>query len=543
LTIALLILSVAYGVFEAGRRNGVQSAATLNLPVFATKLGLKNTVTSALVNVSNGGENTTLATNLDEYASFVGNQSHFGKCTILSTALDASPYESGIWISWGSDGTGVSSAYANFTLVFTGTTSDAQMEHAVNVTTGLEVEGTYVKLAGTNKQVSVTCTIYNEGEFASASNITLFYDFDGDLLTQDWTPVTSPSVTDYGTGTYTISCTADTEIRDDPVLLSAHVYDLRDIFVIANCTCSEASYDYVDNNISNVDSSADIGTHSAFAAQQVGPDSVYDTLTEGNTGNVLTNYTLVDAESFEGSWPPTDWIATGNWNKETDQYYDGSYSADFDGEGNGVDGNLTTAELDCSDAVSIYVSFEFYDESLDPNELHLEYFDGTSWVEITDLGSLYTEGTWNLYEQKITDSRYFVSNFMIRWEAIDVESGGGGNNEHAYVDLVTVSKEAYSPDNYELDLEVQWINADFDETNEELCIYMGSTSGENLMVEAWTGSSWDSLTTLNVGWNNVTVTSYLTSSTFNIRFIGETETGDTSQDYWTIDVTLLDCWS
>ncbi|PVX25938.1 MAG: hypothetical protein CW716_07015 [Candidatus Bathyarchaeum sp.] len=312
---------------------------------------------------------------------------------------------------------------------------------------------------------------------------------------------------------------------------------------MANVTCSEASYDYVDNNISNVDSSADIGTHSAFGAQQVGPDSVYDTLTEGNTGNVLTNYTLIDAESFEGSWPPADWTATGNWNNETDQYYDGSYSADFDGEESGVDGNLTTAELDCSDAVSIYVSFEFYDASLDPNELHLEYFDGTSWVEVTDLGNLYTEGTWNLYEQKITDSRYFVSNFMIKWEAIDVESGGGGNDEHAYVDLVTVTKEAYSPDNYELDLEVQWTNVDFDETNEELCIYLGSTSGENIMVDAWTGSSWDSLTTLNVGWNNATVTSYLTSSIFTIRFLGETETGDTSQDYWTIDVTLLNCWS
>ena len=541
--IALLIISVAYGVFEAGRRNELRSAATLNLPVYATKLGLRNIVTSALVNVSNGGENTVLTANLNQYASFVGNQSHFGKCAILFTALNVLPYESGMWLSWGSDGTGVSSAYANFTLVFTGTTSETQMEHAINVTTELEVEGSYVKLAGTNKQVSVTCTIFNEGETALANNITLYYDFDGDLLTQDWTPVTSPSVTDYGTGTYTISCTVDTEIRDDPVLLSAHVYDLRDIFVMANTTCSESAYDYVDNNTSNVDSSDDIGTHSAFAAQQVGPDSIYDTLTEGNTGHVLTNYTLIDAESFEGSWPPTDWVATGEWNKETDQYYDGGYSADFDGVGGGASGNLETAALDCSDAVSIFVSFRFYDESLDPNELLLECFDGTSWVPITDLGSIYTEGIWNLYEQEITDSRYFVSDFKVRWVADDVEGGGGGNNEHAYVDLVTVTKEAYSPDNYEVDLEVQWTNADFDEANEELCIYLGSTSGENLLVEVWNGSSWDALTTLSVGWNNATVSSYLTSSTFTIRFIGETETGDITQNYWTIDVTMLHCWS
>jgi hypothetical protein len=525
-----------YGVFEAGRRSEMRSATTLNSNVLATKLGLRNTMTGALVNVSNGGDSEVISTNLNKYASIVGNQSYFGKCTVLFTAWNVSPYQSGTWISWGADGTGVSSAYANFTLVFNRPEADVQLEHAVNVTTVLEVEGTYSKLGDTLKQVTATCNIFNEGEPALANNITLYYDFDGDLLTSDWTPVTSPSVTDYGTGSYTMACTVDTEIRDDPVLLSAHAYDLRDIFVAANATCTETGYDYVDNNTSDVDSSADIGTHSAFTAQQLGPDSIYDTLTEANTGG-LTNVTLIDAESFEDSWPPSGWTSTGNWNKETDQYYDGSNSADFDGDGNGVSGNLETTDLDCSDASSIFVSFRFYDYAVDPNELLLECFDGSSWLEIVDLGTGYTGGTWNLYEQEITDSRYFVSDFKLRWRADDVES-----NEAAYVDLVTVTKET-SYDNYELDLEVQWTNADFDEANEELCIYMGSSSGENLRVDVWNGSSWDALTTLNVGWNNATISSYLTSPTFTIRFIGETETGDTAQDYWTIDATLLRCWS
>ena len=38
--------------------------------------------------------------------------------------------------------------------------------------------------------------------------------------------------------------------------------------------------DFVDNNISNVDSSDGIGTHSNFAAMQNGPDLINDTLTE-----------------------------------------------------------------------------------------------------------------------------------------------------------------------------------------------------------------------------------------------------------------------
>ena len=217
----------------------MRSSTTLNSHVLATKLGLKNTLTSALVNVSNGGDNEIISTNLNKYASIVGNQSYFGKCTVLYTALNASPYQSGMWLSWGSEGTGISSAYANFTLIFTKTEADIQLEHAINVTTVLEVEGIYNKLGGTLKQVNVSCNVFNEEEAALANNITLYYDFDGDLLTSDWTPVISPSVTDYGNGTYSISCNADTQIINDPVIISAQVYDLRNILVMTNATCTE----------------------------------------------------------------------------------------------------------------------------------------------------------------------------------------------------------------------------------------------------------------------------------------------------------------
>lgn len=239
LVIALLILSIVYGVFEAGRRSEVRSAATLNSPVLAAKLGLRNTVTSSLVNVSNGGEDEVLATNLDKYALFVGNQSYFGKCSVLFTVLDASPYQSGMWVSWGSAGTGVSGAYANFTLVFTETDSDLQLEHAINITTALDVEGTYTNLEETLKQVNVTCRISNEGEPALANNITLYYDYDGDLETHDWVAADSPSVNDYGNGTYKISFTAETQTSNDSMLVSAQVHDLREVFVMANATCTE----------------------------------------------------------------------------------------------------------------------------------------------------------------------------------------------------------------------------------------------------------------------------------------------------------------
>ncbi len=59
----------------------------------------------------------------------------------------------------------------------------------------------------------------------------------------------------------------------------------------ANVTASAANtYDFVDNSMSNVDSSPDKGTHSNFTAQQYGPDLINDTLAEEDT----KGYTLND---------------------------------------------------------------------------------------------------------------------------------------------------------------------------------------------------------------------------------------------------------
>ena len=99
-------------------------------------------------------------------------------------------------------------------------------------------------------------------------------------------------------------------------------------------------------------------------------------------------------------------------------------------------------------------------------------------------------------------------------------------------------------ENYELDLEVQWTGVDYSEAYEELCIFGGTMGSENIRVDVWNGSGWNNLfADLNLGWNNVTVTPYLTSSTFTVRFKGGTETSDSTQDNWEIDATLLHVWS
>ncbi|MGF3521524.1 MAG: hypothetical protein ACQXXJ_00310, partial [Candidatus Bathyarchaeia archaeon] len=80
------------------------------------------------------------------------------------------------------------------------------------------------------------------------------------------------------------------------------------------------------------------------------------------------------------------------------------------------------------------------------------------------------------------------------------------------VDLVQYTT---TTNNYVLDLEVQWNNVNFNQTNEWLCIYGGAMDAEPLRVDVWTGSAWQNLLpNLTAGWNNVSVAPYLTSSTF-----------------------------
>jgi hypothetical protein len=221
--------------------------------------------------------------------------------------------------------------------------------------------------------------------------------------------------------------------------------------------------DFVDNNISNVDSSANKGTQSNFTAQKYGPDLIFDKLTETNTGGLL-NSTLINGESFEGIWPPTGWSATGEWNKENNQAYSGIYSADFDG-GYSLSGYVATPNLNCANATAIYVDFWYRDGGCESNEFLLQYYDGTTWDTIYDLGATSSENQWLHYQERVTDSQYFKSTFKIR-----LYTSTNSATDVAYVDLMTVKKEADTT-NYELDTEVQWTNADYDQINEELAIY------------------------------------------------------------------------
>jgi len=232
LVIALLLLSTELYVYDLGKVVDEGKQNSFSDFILAVETGSKHVVVGSLANISQGGASQTLGNNLERWASFVGNRYQFGKGILNFTLREISPYSSGIWIFWGTDGFGVSGAYANFTLQLLDRGVDVDLEYAVNITTTLFIQSTYKEMQGNNKQVNVTCNLLNEGKPALAENLTLYY-----KNLDDWLPLgpqNNCTVIDYGNGTYFMSFVAD--ISSSPVEVSVHASDQRHVYVQANAT-------------------------------------------------------------------------------------------------------------------------------------------------------------------------------------------------------------------------------------------------------------------------------------------------------------------
>jgi len=353
-------------------------------------------------------------------------------------------------------------------------------------------------------------------------------------------------------------------------------------------------FDYVDNNTSNVDGAADIGSHSGFPAQQAGPDSTYDTLTEQNTGageitkigtdtsGTGTSLTLSFSHTLVSGTARIVIVSIGVENGNTIDVSTVTYGGvtmTFAVEG--ITGTssfrylseiwyILEADLPSEGSQTVAITFTGTASSLEVNAFCSEYTGvsqgapeataehhqtmGTTitndispsenaWV-LSVIGSGNT-GSWTHGESQVevhdfADSSSTFTVAELRGASGETSLSSTFSTTVNRLERVAASWAMAIEDNYELDLEVQWTNATFDQPNEELAIYGGTMGAENIRVDVWTGSSWNNLLNdLSTGWNNVSVTDYLTSPTFSIRFKGGIESGDSSQDTWEIDCTLL----
>jgi hypothetical protein len=339
--------------------------------------------------------------------------------------------------------------------------------------------------------------------------------------------------------------------------------------------------DFVDNDTSNVDSSADIGSSSDFSAQQSAPDSVYDTLSESVPGGEIEDYVDLDTSDVDSS-PDKGTHSNFNNEKSSDSTYDTlteedtdpptnstAFSDDFElqnfnkwdqhlatswqigtiGSGTGGsmnphggsydawadetnDGQLISDSIDLSGSVTAYYSLWMATDDLESTNLVLDFYNGSwytiwSYVKGTDVDDTWVEHSGEL------DAGYLTSDFRMRLTATI------GKNENAWLDDVVITKTKGTT-NHQNDLEVQFTSVATTYDVTDLAIKAGTTGAENLGVSVWNGAGWDSLAadiTQN-GWTNITVTSYV-GSTMTFRFLGGSETGDTSQDTWEIDAVLL----
>ena len=159
----------------------------------------------------------------------------FGQCELNSTPASTAPYAGGVWLDWGVDGEGVSSACSDFVMNLSGREVEVDWGFGVNTTTKVLISGSFVDLGGDSKEVNVIVNLLNEGAPSLAGSITLEY-----LNASVWTdPSTLDgySELDCGNGTYRYVFTG--EIPGINVQIRAQVYDRRGIYVRAEDTLEE----------------------------------------------------------------------------------------------------------------------------------------------------------------------------------------------------------------------------------------------------------------------------------------------------------------
>ena len=410
-----------------------------------------------------------------------------------------------------------------------------------NYEVDLEVQWTSADYTRTNEELRI-----RTGTFSGSENIQVkVWNSTGsswhwvmNLTASQWNNV---SITSYLTSnTLTVQLLGGTETGD--TTQNSWNVDATLIYV-----WTVESTDYVDNNTSDVDSSADKGTHGNFSAQQYGPDSINDTLTESGGGG------------------GTVWL----WQEDTSGYTSTSSFETYE-FWNSWTTNSTTSGTVTKIGIYVFadpgnspqVKLGIYDDSGgSPNNLlgetNATTMTGAGWLDLEINGSGVSISASTTYHvAHITDIapttqwRYSkvatpVSDYRNNrvWDNMFDPAGATAKSGSYRYDAYRVGYD--EPTNYRLDLEVQW-TTDYT-TYDELCIKTGTFNGsEDIIVYAWnvSASDWHALYNLTASsWNNVSVTDWFFNENFTVRFLGGNETSDTAQDSWNIDVSFLQAWT
>jgi hypothetical protein len=362
----------------------------------------------------------------------------------------------------------------------------------------------------------------------------------------------------------------------------------------------DESHDYVDQ-ISNLHTPTDIGSHSSFAEEQ-DYDGVYDTLTEADAGGqtqVAFTAAGTGAATITTSVTPGYPASpqSGDLFLGTVMILDTTTSpSSFTGftsllepYTSGTDGRVwvyyrysdgsetgTTTVSRASGTTGFFAriyGFRYAHQTIG------SAYEAVNWVSEGSVSTVLDRGVTTSGTMELALNFVFVGEDTNTYVSFTGETGGdwtevvaqfsngagndgtlqlqcatmatagtvdGGSFAMGAADPTGVLGLALIPatvTNYRLDLEVGWTSADYDESVEYLCLYGGTQDAEALQVDLWTGSWTTIVNDVQPGWNNVSIASYLTDATVEVRFVDATQSSDASQGTWQVEALLLHVYS
>jgi hypothetical protein len=228
LVVALLLMSTVVYVSET-QKNAPIYHSDAEAGYWALKQSALHTVTSALVNVSGGGDASVLGADLARLEDAVEEHLYGSIGMLQAEVVDSAPYEDGVWLLV-DEGVGVSSITVNFAFNSTAPSGNCAFEYLANVTSTIVLTGSSTPMNETCSQVTVTCSVFADNCPEKAQNLTYYYQDDA----KNWFPAES-AVADLGNGTYVGTFVAANCTAGVPVLVGC--VDFRGVAIWANVTC------------------------------------------------------------------------------------------------------------------------------------------------------------------------------------------------------------------------------------------------------------------------------------------------------------------
>jgi len=236
LAIAFIISSVMVYVYQTSRSLSEECPSKLNGFVRNVKLESRNLVVGSLANISWGGSNETLRSNLQRWGSFIESHYYLGECSFSFDLCEEYPYSSGVRLFWGTNGFGVSSAKVDCSLNLTDENGELTTRYSVNVTSHIIVNATSQWIPSLHR-INVTIHVFNEDSPALCKNLTVYYqDLSGNW--HDAGLLDSYVLEDYGNGTYVARFTVGPP-RIENRGIRVECFDQREIYIEATTTCED----------------------------------------------------------------------------------------------------------------------------------------------------------------------------------------------------------------------------------------------------------------------------------------------------------------